>query len=117
MFAKEIAKVANVYKQSMNLINTFKGIDDKMKNIYKNYEFFKLNKIGVADYFLRYQDWHKVNTDLMQKVFSLVGITSEKLDAGEDEIQRIIELSRRSTGHQQTMQLTNELLGKHSLGS
>jgi len=114
MFAQEVAKVATVYKESVNLVNTFSHIDDKMKQVYKNYEFFKLNKMGAADYFLQYQSWHKVNTELVNKVFSLVGLTSDKIQGNEEEIRKIIELNRRSDGHQQTMQITNELLGRQS---
>jgi len=111
MFAREVAKIANVYKQSRSLINKFTNIDNQMKRIYKNYEFFRVQKMGAKDYFMQYQDWHKINTRLMQDIFEKVGLSAEKINSSEDSIAQLIELNRRSTGHQQTMQLTNEMLG------
>ena len=111
LFAREVAKIANVYKQSRNLINKFTNVDNQMKRIYKNYEFFRVKQMGAKDYFLQYQDWHKINTQLMQDIFEKVGLSAEKINSSEDNIAQLIELNRRSTGHQQTMQVTNEMLG------
>jgi P-type conjugative transfer protein TrbJ len=111
MFAREVAKVAGVYKQARSLINKFTNVDNQMKRIYKNYEFFRVKQMGAKDYFLQYQDWHKINTQLMQDIFEKVGLSAEKMNGSEDSIAQLIELNRRSTGHQQTMQVTNEMLG------
>jgi type IV secretion system protein TrbJ len=110
-FAKDVAGVVNVYKQSRSLMNKFSGIDNQMKGVYKNYEFFRAKKMGMKDYFIQYSDWHKVNTELMQDMFAKVGLSSDKINSSEDQIARLIELNRRSTGHQQTMQVANEFLG------
>jgi type IV secretion system protein TrbJ len=114
MFAQEMAKFASVYKESRNLVGSFAHIDDKLKSVYQNYDFYKLKKMSMTDYFMQYSSWHKVNKELVDKVFSLVGLTSEKIENHEDEIAKIIALNRRSNGHQQTIQITNELLAKQS---
>jgi P-type conjugative transfer protein TrbJ len=110
-FAQEVAKVASIYKQAHSLMSKFSNIDNEMKRIYKNYDFFRLKQMGVADYFLQYQSWHKVNTELLQDIFEKVGLSADKIAYSEDNIGKLIDINRRSTGHQQTMQITNELLG------
>ncbi len=110
-FAGQISQIAGIYKQTRQIANTLMNADDELKEIYKNYDFYRIKNMGVKDYFLQYGNWNKSNSDMYARMMQMLSVQSSSLEDESAVLKELIQANKSDTGQKQSLQIGNELTG------
>jgi len=110
-FAGKIAQVVQIYKDSTGIAGTLMNADDELKQIYKNYDFYRIKNMGVKDYFLQYAYWNKSNSAMYSRMMKLLGVQASSLDNEQQVLKELLDANRGDTGQKQALQIGNQLTG------
>jgi len=109
--AGKIAQVAQIYRNSTGIVSTLMNADNELKNIYRNYDFYKLKNMGVKDYFLSYQNWNTSNSKMYERMMQMLGMQASSLESEQDILQDLLSTNKGDLGQKQALQVGNELTG------
>jgi type IV secretion system protein TrbJ len=110
-FAGQISQVATIYKKSRDITRTLMNADDELKQIYQNYDFYRIKKMGVKDYFLQYNAWNKSNSSMYERMMQLLGTQASSMESESDILKELLSANKSDTGQKQALQIGNELTG------
>ena len=108
-FAGQVSQIAGIYKKSRNIANSLMNADDELKQIYKNYDFYRINKLGVKDYFLQYNNWNKSNSAMYERMMQMLGTQASSFENESEILRQLINANKSDTGQKQALQIGNEL--------
>jgi len=110
-FASKISQLVQIYKSSSSIASTLMNADDELKQIYRNYDFYRIKKLGVKDYFLQYSYWNKTNSDMYSRMMQMLGTQASSLSSEQDVLKELLNANKSDTGQKQALQIGNELTG------
>ena len=108
-FAGQVSQLATIYKKSRNIAHTLMNADDELKQIYKNYDFYRINKLGVKDYFLQYNSWNKSNSAMYERMMQMIATQATSFEDENDILRQLLDANKGDTGQKQALQIGNEL--------
>jgi P-type conjugative transfer protein TrbJ len=108
-FAGQVSQIATIYKKSRNIASTLMHADDELKQIYKNYDFYRINKLGVKDYFLQYNSWNKSNSAMYDRMMQLIATQATSFEDENEILRQLLNANKSDTGQKQALQIGNEL--------
>jgi type IV secretion system protein TrbJ len=110
-FAGQVSQVATIYKKVRGITDTLMNADDELKQIYKNYDFYRIKNMGVKDYFLQYGNWNKTNSVMYERMMSMLGAQASGIEDEQHIVEKLLKANKGDTGQKQALQIGNELTG------
>ncbi|MFM2344005.1 MAG: P-type conjugative transfer protein TrbJ [Pseudomonadota bacterium] len=110
-FAGKISQIVQIYKDSSGIVSTLMNADDELKQIYKNYDFYRIKNMGVKDYFLQYSYWNKSNSQMFTRMMKLIGTQANSFENEQSVLKELLDANRGDTGQKQALQIGNQLTG------
>jgi len=109
--ARPISSIVKTYGRTRNMLKNMLNEDNAIRNIYKNYDFFKLRNQSIDEYFQNYSNWNASNTKMYNRLMDMMGEQANNLDDETDVLDALLAKNKDDIGQKEALQIANEFAG------
>lgn len=111
--ARDIAAVNQTFEQARGLAYTAANLDQEFARRYGSFDTYNQSGMGAADLQNKYRQWNAESSDAVLQTMRALGIQSQGMASEQELLRRLQSQARSSQGHQQTLQVGNELAAEN----